>query len=130
MFSNQKAEQSTEKSQSLVKNTIATVYKIFHPNANEEKINEIVEKYDVPVRKIAHFTEFLILGTLVFFTLRLYNISSIFIMILFCVAYATFDEFHQLFVQERSGNIIDIIIDSLGSISSILIFNKLKGEKK
>ena len=60
MFSNQKADQSTERSRSLVTNTIVRIYKFFDSNASEEKIESIVDKLDHPVRKIAHFTEYFI----------------------------------------------------------------------
>ena len=124
MFSNQKSVASTEKSKSFVRSTIITIYKLFDSNASDEKLEEIVETFDVPVRKIAHFTEYFILGILVLFTFKSYNIKDIYLMILFCFLYACSDEIHQLFVPGRSGNFIDIIIDSLGSISSILIVNR------
>lgn len=129
MSSNQKAEQSTDRSHSFIMNTIVNIYKVFDSNASDEKIESIVETLDHPVRKLAHFTEYFILGVLVFFTLREYNIKNIYIMIAICFAYACSDEFHQLFVLGRDGNLIDVTIDSIGSTFAILIFNKVKEEK-
>ena len=129
MSSNQKAEQSTDRSHSFIMNTIVNIYKVFDSNASDEKIESIVETLDHPVRKLAHFTEYFILGVLVFFTLRAYNIKNIYIMIAICFAYACSDEFHQLFVLGRDGNLIDVTIDSIGSTFAILIFNKVKEEK-
>lgn len=123
-FSNQKAVASTENSQSFVRNTIVTIYKLFDSNASEEKINLIVETFDAPVRKVAHFIEYFILGGIVFFTFKAYNINNIYIMLIFCFLYACSDEIHQLFVPGRSGSIIDVILDSLGSMSSLLIFKR------
>lgn len=123
-FSNQGSVKSTEKSQSFVRNTIVTIYKLFDSNASEEKLETIVEMFDVPVRKVAHFTEYFILGILVFFTFRSYGIKNIYIMIAFCFIYSCSDEIHQLFVPGRSGNLIDVILDSLGSFSSIIFFNR------
>ena len=40
----------------------------------------------------------------------------------FCFLYACSDEVHQLFVPGRSGNIIDVGIDSIGSYFGILFF--------
>ena len=51
------------------------------------------------------------------------------LMIAICFAYACSDEFHQLFVLGREGNLIDVTIDSIGSTFAILIFNKVKEEK-
>ena len=124
MFSNQKAVASTNRSQSFVRMTIVNVYKLFNQNATEEELDEIVEKYDVPVRKMAHFTEYLILGIFVALMFKSYNMKNSYIMIIFCFLYACSDEIHQLFVIGRSGNLIDVCIDTLGSSVGILFFNR------
>ncbi len=124
-FSNQRADVSTGESQSLIRSTIVNVYKFFHPNASQEKVDQIVEKYDVPVRKIAHFTEYFILGVLVCFTLKSYGVKNAYIMAIICALYAGTDEVHQLFVEGRNGNIIDFLIDSTGSNLAIFLFRKL-----
>ena len=126
IFSNQTAQISTDKSNSFIRNTIVKIYKIFNNNKTEDEINKIVEKYDHPVRKTAHLIEYFILGTLVYLTLRSYDIKNIYIMIIICVLYACSDEFHQLFVTGRSGEIKDVLIDSAGSISAIILFNIIK----
>ena len=77
------------------------------------------------VRKIAHFTEYFILGLLIYHLVKQYRVISkteIIWMILFCVIYAMSDEFHQVFIGGRSPMIFDVIIDSLGSSFSILLF--------
>ena len=40
---------------------------------------------------------------------------------LFSVIYASSDEFHQTFVPGRDGNIVDVLIDSSGSLVGILL---------
>jgi VanZ family protein len=130
LFSNQGSTKSTEKSNSFVVNTIVRVYKLFDNNVTDEEINNIIEFWEVPVRKTAHFTEFLILGILVFLTFRAFEIKNIYWMILLCFIYACSDEIHQLFVVGRDGNIIDVLIDCFGSIIAILVLNKLKERKK
>ena len=55
--------------------------------------------------------------------LKEYNISiekQLVYAILFCLIYACSDEIHQLFVSGRSGNLLDVMIDLLGSLCSIL----------
>lgn len=79
----------------------------------EEQI-ALVEPY---VRKIAHFSEYAIGGILflsLFLTYDWTNKKRITISILLGIWYAILDEVHQLFVPERSGNVIDVLIDSLG----------------
>ena len=76
------------------------------------------------VRKLAHFTEYLILGILIYnYSLKL-DLST-----LICLLYAISDEIHQIFTPGRSCQIKDVIIDLLGAICGILIiylYNKRK----
>jgi VanZ family protein len=53
------------------------------------------------------------------------KIKYILIALFISVVYAVSDEIHQLFVPGRVFSIKDIIIDSLGSLSSILICSKI-----
>ena len=129
MFSNQKSEKSTNKSHSLVSNTIVRIYKLFDHNPSEEKIESIIETWDVPVRKTAHFMEYLILGVLVFLTLREFKINNIYLMILICFLYACSDEIHQLFVAGRSCSFVDVLIDSFGSTIAIILLDRRKEKK-
>ena len=123
MFSNQKSVTSTENSQSLIRNTIVNIYKLFDRDASQEKLDKIVQTFDVPVRKLCHFTEYFILGILVLLMLKSYNINNIYLTLLICFIYSCTDEIHQLFVPGRSGNIIDILIDTSGSIFFIILYN-------
>lgn len=82
------------------------------------------------IRKIAHFTEYFILGILTINCFKDYKLNNIFIYsLLFCIFYACTDEVHQLFIPGRSGNILDVLIDSTGSIlgcGSYFIVKKIK----
>ena len=73
------------------------------------------------IRKLAHFTEYFILGILVINLINKYD-KKIIIAILLCIIYATSDEIHQIFVPGRSCQITDIMIDSLGSILGIYLY--------
>lgn len=73
------------------------------------------------IRKLAHFTEYFILGILVINLITRYD-KKIIIAILLCIIYATSDEIHQIFVPGRSCQITDIMIDSLGSIMGIYLY--------
>ncbi len=82
------------------------------------------------VRKIAHITLYFILGILI-------SSSTIFIMKLkktqikgytiflisstICFVYACLDEFHQTFIDGRTGKFSDVGVDAIGFITSILI---------
>lgn len=78
------------------------------------------------IRKLAHITEYFILGLLTINCLKDYKIKNIFIVsMLFCILYSCTDEFHQLFVSGRSGSIKDVMIDSIGIIFGIAIYKLL-----
>lgn len=90
------------------------------------------------VRKCAHFVEYMILALFAFNVLNLYfSIKEVvLITIVFTFLYACSDEIHQLFVQGREGAIRDVIIDTCGGITLVLIelwkghlFNKIEFNK-
>ena len=131
-LSNQPAIDSTELSDGFISNTIGNVYKFFNKNISSDELNEIKVKYTHPVRKMAHFTIYMILGILVTLLVREYNVSfnkCLFISLLVCLLYSISDEVHQLFVIGRSGEIRDVLIDTSGSFVGIFIFNNLFRKK-
>src|SRR5690625_808038 len=77
------------------------------------------------IRKSAHFIAYFLLG--VFIINALYVSGSrndqavtTAIMISFC--YAVSDEVHQLFIPGRSGEVTDVLIDTFGATSGIILF--------
>jgi len=85
------------------------------------------------VRKCAHFTSYFIL--MVFCFLALKNIIAdkkylIISAILFCIYAAATDEFIQLFSDGRSGNLIDVLIDTLGNLSAIFLIGIINNLNK
>lgn len=129
LFSNQKAVVSNKVSDSFIDRTIINIYEIFNGDVDEEEKLNIKGNFSVPVRKLAHFTVYFILGILILCTLKEYcvdNKSIIYYAILFCFVYASFDEIHQLFVLGRSGEFKDVVLDTIGSITGILLLkNKI-----
>lgn len=77
------------------------------------------------IRKLAHFTEYFILGILIYNLIHSYN-KKICIAIIICVLYAISDEIHQLFVPGRSCQLLDILIDTMGSIVGIYLLYFIK----
>lgn len=75
------------------------------------------------VRKLAHMTEYAVLSVLLSLLLRTYKHPlwrHCLIGFFGAVVYAAFDEFHQLFVSGRSGQILDVGIDSIGAFAAAL----------
>lgn len=123
-FSNQIDVDSSKVSDGFIDRTVVKIYKIFNENITIEKENEIIEKYTYPIRKLAHYTLYFILGILSFLVVKDYSINKKLIIysLLICFLYACSDEFHQLFIIGRSASIKDVIIDTFGSSCSISIF--------
>ena len=91
-----------------------------------------IELLSFIIRKLAHFTEYLILGILTYNLIKSYN-KKAYIAIFICILYAINDEIHQYFVPGRSCQILDMTIDSIGSITGIYLLkqiNKYKTERR
>ncbi len=78
------------------------------------------------VRKNAHFCEFMLLGFNLMGTMRFYfprlsdggcRLRAMGIAVL----YAASDELHQLFISDRASQLLDVLIDSAGSVTGTLI---------
>ena len=96
-----------------------------HPN--ESKIEHASSLLNSPLRKVMHASVyfvlalFLIVGISVFFRNSKYLLSLL-ITILFCFVFAFTDEYHQTFVEGRSGKFMDVIIDTTGAFVGTLFF--------
>ena len=113
-FSNQTAEQSTKLSEGIAQKTSKSL-KIEN---NKQKNTETI------IRKIAHFALYALGGILMYEHFKTYNIKGknkiIFSQITGSL-YAVTDEIHQIFIPGRSGEVLDVFIDSLGIIAGILL---------
>ena len=100
---------------------------------SEAKQNAFVDKVDFPIRKTAHASEYAILG--IFISGAVYEADrrkkyTLGISWLLGTLYAGTDEFHQLFVPGRSGQIRDVVIDSCGVLVGVLITGCVTNYKK
>lgn len=89
----------------------------------EGKQQQFAEQIDYPIRKTAHAMEYAVLG--IFLTCAYVDINTIsrrkwFIPWLIGTVYAVSDEFHQLFVPGRSGQVTDVLLDSSGVLVGVL----------
>ena len=87
-----------------------------HHVSNDKKLL-LISNLNMPIRKLAHFTEYLILCLLLINALNLSNIKHKYLIsIIICILYAFTDEYHQTFINGRTGQILDVLIDSSGSL--------------
>lgn len=76
------------------------------------------------IRKLAHAAEYGILGILLGTTIyssKRWQKKWQFKTICLCALYACTDEFHQLFVPGRSGQVRDVAIDLFGAFCAVLL---------
>lgn len=124
-FSSADANKSTGTSDKVITTMIEIKDKITNnetPN-NEKEI--IVKNSSFYIRKIAHITEYLILGFLIFNLLKQYSVTNIYYAIGLSILYSCTDEFHQLFISGRSGSIRDVLIDSIGILIGTYLYKLL-----
>ena len=113
-FSMDKGETSTVKSNSIIDVVGEFIY---GRDMTLEEKEFFREKFVIPVRKGAHLMIYFLLGFSFFSLIREYNLinkKGIIIAIVFVFIYACSDELHQLFVSGRSGELLDVLIDTLG----------------
>ncbi|MBP2021137.1 VanZ family protein [Clostridium punense] len=80
------------------------------------------------VRKAGHFTEYFILSLLITLTYsEFYNKKlNLSFILLVCILAATCDEYLQSFINGRSSQVRDVLIDFSGGLTQLLIFIFMK----
>lgn len=76
-------------------------------------------------RKAAHIIAYFILGILLYSIIKTYKLTTkrtIVLCIVLACFYAIFDEIHQLFVPGRSGEIRDVLIDTVAASAGVGIY--------
>ena len=149
-LSSMSSEKSNEKSKATIKETIEIINKapvskqngslsqtesnntekgtetIKENNAQNQNEGQLIEKLNKPLRKCMHATEYLILSILILNWLRNYEIKewkAIAISITTSFLYACTDEFHQLFIDGRTSQFTDVLIDAFGAILGVAMIN-------
>ena len=121
-FSSQQSGKSSNTSEVVIK--VALNYNNKYKKLEEVEQKAVVENWQYPIRKSAHFTIYLIGGLIIFNFMNTFNISwkkkILFTMYIAC-AYAISDEAHQLMVDGRSAQITDVLIDTAGAVMGSLI---------
>ena len=124
IFSNQPADVSSKASGGITERVVHAITK------DNKKITQTQrDQIETIIRKCAHFVLYLIGGILTvkfLSTTKVQDKRIIIYAIAFCFAYAITDEVHQLFVPGRSGEIRDVIIDTLGATTGTVLFWTLR----
>ena len=129
MLSNMPSIESNYKSERTIYKTIEkTLYRtnnigITDKHPSTDKLNNISEYLNKPLRKFMHASVYLILSILVLNAFKVSNIKYIYLYtLIFCFIYACSDEYHQTFILGRTGKFIDVIIDTIGTSIGLYLY--------
>ena len=129
VFSCMPGEESGDTSRGFLFTIAHIVEGITHKSFSTDSI----EAWHHFVRKCAHFTEYAVLGMTVVFAFgdRLKMVKKIIpVALLISALYAASDEFHQHFVPNRMGTVGDVLLDSAGALTGILLFLLITRKKR
>ena len=132
VMSGMNTNESNNKSKSTVNKVVEATMEttndlgITDKHPSENKMKQVIEKLNEPLRKVAHASEFCILAILIYMCLKAFNIKKhkiIIFSILCSFLYACTDEYHQSFVQGRTSQFTDVLIDTAGAVIGVLFIN-------
>ena len=131
-FSSMPGDESNTKSKSTIKEAIETITNPETKDANttqiqqNQKEEQLIEKLNKPLRKCMHSSVYFVLSILIFNCLKTFKISgwkTVIIPIGIAFLYACTDEFHQLFIDGRTSQFTDVLIDTFGAILGVAMSN-------
>ena len=83
------------------------------------------------IRKLAHFSEFAVLGILTFLTVSSFGVNKMRKIFLICSVWtfltAAADETIQLFSPGRSASVFDVLLDFSGAVLALILCSCLSG---
>lgn len=123
-FSSQPAVDSSKTSGEVIEIIAEKFYPEFE-NLSKTEREEVVSSFQFVARKSAHAAIFSVLGIFAFLTfisyVKLRFLTRISLATLISLLYAAGDEFHQRFVEGRSCELRDFLLDAGGVVAAILI---------
>jgi len=132
-LSNMNSSKSNGKSADILSIIIADTldvtndYGITNSHPDDAKIERASTLMNTPMRKVMHASVYFVLA---FFLMILLNIISnhkyywltLLIALVLSVVFALTDEYHQTFVTGRTGQIMDVVIDSMGAVVGLVFY--------
>ena len=123
-FSEQDGETSGHLSHEVTKWIVESWERLIGGSWTEDVRNAWITYWEHPVRKLAHFTEYMVMGILVFnvwhpwlkagWKKNLLVVGWVFVS-------AALDEWHQTFIENRCGNFWDVLLDTSGGCFGLLL---------
>ena len=123
-FSEQDADTSSRLSYKVGVEVLTVTNDVLDKGWTMTHIYNLSTEYQHYIRKAAHITEYLLLAISVAFPLYVFGLRGFPLVIvagMICVSYACLDEYHQSFISGRSPEKKDVLIDSIGIFTGIII---------
>lgn len=123
-FSAQDGEESGSISIVVSKKCVETFNVVAKKNWTDSMVEKLAESFEHPVRKLAHFSEYAVMGILVYglwagwihSRRKLCLLAGLWVVVSACA-----DEFHQYFIPGRCGSPADVLLDTCGGLFGVLV---------
>ena len=130
-FSAQTADESGQLSMLVSEKVVLLLGKLTSGNLDTAQVGVYVDEIHFLVRKMAHFSEYFLLGLTLSLPLYVYRLRGFWLVLaagLFCAGFAGLDEYHQI---DTAGSITGIYMTRIiGFIGRKTIFAPLSMEKR
>lgn len=123
-FSAQDAEESGSLSYLISEKCIEWINALSGRHWTEVFQVKLANYFEHPIRKLAHFSEYAVMGILVYMMWRPWKPSDkrlYRLIVLWVFLSAAGDEFHQYFVPGRYASFADVCLDTSGGIFGIVL---------
>jgi VanZ family protein len=123
-FSAQDGEESGSLSQLVTEKCVEFFNAVTGRNWSQMMMESMVEYFEHPVRKLAHFSEYACMGILVYLVWCNWLKRGRFLYLLTVIwvfLSAAADEFHQYFVPGRYASVWDVLLDTCGGAFGLLV---------
>ncbi len=131
-FSSDDAAASSTISVKVTKWLMKVYYKLSGSGGSLLPVPGAIDGTEAIVRKMAHFAEYMAVGLLSFGIALMWirgTAKGVMIVFLQLVVSAGFDELHQYFVPGRYSSLRDVMIDTAGGMTGVIMILIIKGLK-
>ncbi|MDE5547269.1 MAG: VanZ family protein [Anaeroplasmataceae bacterium] len=131
-FSHQNGVSSSRMSNKVTKWVVNTFVSNYSNLPKDEQAN-ILKNTSYVIRKLAHYSEYVVLGLFLFVAVYAFtsNQKIIFpVVSILGILYAVSDELHQYFIGGRAPAVKDVLIDSIGVLTILLLIGSILNLKR
>lgn len=106
---------------------VSNEYGITNLHPDDAKIERASKIMNTPMRKVMHASVYFVLAFVLMILANIITEHNYFgitfiIALVLTIFFAITDEYHQMYVSGRSGQAIDVIIDSIGAVLGLLFY--------